>query len=65
MPTRALHRVELATLSPEQLAEMFVDIMALLVEHDCLGMVQEVQAERRAALMADHDDDGPSAHTTR
>lgn len=63
-----LHRSELRTMPPEALAEMCADIMAILAELDCIGMIAEAQAERRAAMMGieregegdEHgDDDGP------
>lgn len=50
---RALHRSELRKFSPEDLAEMAIDILAILTEFDCLGMIQEAQAERRAAMMGE------------
>jgi hypothetical protein len=61
---RALHRSELCKLSPEDLAEMCIDIMAILAELDCLGMIREAQAERRAAMMGvevEEPHDAPSA----
>lgn len=50
---RALHRSELRKFSPEALAEMAIDILAILADLDCLGMIQEAQAERRAAMMGE------------
>lgn len=50
---RPLHRSELRKFSPEALAEMAIDILAILADLDCLGMIQEAQAERRAAMMGE------------
>ncbi len=57
---RALHRSELRKFTPEALAEMCIDIMAILAELDCIGMIHEAQAERRAAMMGEEVDEPPS-----
>lgn len=60
---RALHRSELRKLSPEDLAKMAADILAILAEIDCLKMIQEEQAERRAAMMGIEVEEQPSLPT--
>lgn len=50
---RPLHRSELRKLSPEDLAEMAIDILAILTEWESLDLIQQAQAERRAAMMGE------------
>jgi hypothetical protein len=62
----ALHRSELRKFSPEALAEMCIDITAILAELDCLDMIHEAQAERRAAMMGvDVEDPSPAASSPK
>lgn len=48
-----LHRSELRKFSPKALAEMAIDILAILTEWESLDLIQQAQAERRAAMMGE------------
>jgi hypothetical protein len=61
----ALHRSELRKFSPEALAEMCIDITAILAELDCLDMIHEAQAERRAAMMGVEVEEPPAASSPK